>query len=72
MAATAFIDAGHPVVRAFAARAVAGAEMDPERTSGLFPAVRDEIRSDPYQLSDDPDGYLRSSGTDRDVRTAVR
>jgi hypothetical protein len=55
--ATAFIDAGHPDVRAFAERTVAGATTDRERISRLFTAARDEIRYDPYQLSYDPQDY---------------
>lgn len=61
VAATAFIDAGHPDVRAFAERAVAGATADPERISRLFTAVRDEIRYDPYRLSYDPQDYVASN-----------
>jgi transglutaminase-like putative cysteine protease len=65
VAATAFIDAGHPDVRAFAERAVAGVETDPERISRLFTAVRDEIRYDPYQLSHDPEDYVASNVINR-------
>ena len=60
VAATAFIDAGHPDVREFAERAVAAATTDRERISRLFTAVRDQIRYDPYQLSYDPQDYLAS------------
>ena len=59
--ATAFIDAEHPDVRAFAERAVSGAKTDRERISRLFTAVRDEIRYDPYQLSYDPQDYVASN-----------
>jgi transglutaminase-like putative cysteine protease len=45
-APTAFIGAGHPSVRAFAERAVAGAVTERERISRFFFAVRDEIRYD--------------------------
>ena len=61
VAPTAFIDAGHPAVRGFAARAVAGATTDRERVSRLFAAVRDEIRYDPYELSHDPQTYVASN-----------
>jgi transglutaminase-like putative cysteine protease len=61
VAATAFIDAGHPGVRAFAERALAGASTDRERISRLFTAVRDEIRYDPYRLSHDPHDYVASN-----------
>ena len=59
--ATAFIDAEHPAVRAFAEGAVDGAMTDRERISRLFAAVRDEIRYDPYQLSYDPHDYVASN-----------
>jgi len=61
VAATAFIDAGHPAVRAFAERAVTGATTERERISRLFAAVRDEIRYDPYKLSHDPQDYVASN-----------
>ena len=61
LAATAFIDAGHPRVRAFAERAVADAATDPERVSRLFNAVRDDIRYDPYRLSHEPQAYVASN-----------
>jgi transglutaminase-like putative cysteine protease len=61
LAATAFIDAGHPRVRSFAERAVAEATTDGERISRLFSAVRDEIRYDPYQLSREPQAYVASN-----------
>ncbi len=60
LAPTEFIDAEHPTVRAFAARAVADASTDPERISRLFTVVRDEIRYDPYQLSHEPGEYIAS------------
>ena len=61
MAATAFIDAGHADVRAFAQRAIAGATTDQDRVSRLFTAVRDGVRYDPYELSYDPKDYVASS-----------
>jgi transglutaminase-like putative cysteine protease len=61
LAATSFIDAGHPTVRTFAERAVAEAASDRERISRLFTAVRDEIRYDPYQLSHEPQDYVASN-----------
>ena len=61
VAATAFIDAGHPDIRAFAERSVAGTTTDRERISRLFTAVRDGIRYDPYQLSYDPQDYVASN-----------
>lgn len=65
LAATAFIDAEHPNVRAFAQRAVGDAATDRERVSRLFAAVRDEIRYDPYQLSHEPEGYVASNVIER-------
>jgi transglutaminase-like putative cysteine protease len=61
LAATGFIDAEHPSVRTFAQRAVAEAATDRERISRLFTAVRDEIRYDPYQLSQEPRDYIASN-----------
>jgi transglutaminase-like putative cysteine protease len=61
LAATPFIDAEHPKVRAFAERAVAEAATDRERISRLFTAVRDQIRYDPYQLSHQPQAYVASN-----------
>jgi transglutaminase-like putative cysteine protease len=61
LAPTGFIDAAHPTVRAFAQRAVAEAPTDRERVSRLFTAVRDEIRYDPYQLSQEPERYVASN-----------
>ena len=49
-----FVDADHPDVVAFAARATAGAGSDREKAVALFYAVRDGIRYDPYALSADP------------------
>ncbi|MGZ3324116.1 MAG: transglutaminase-like domain-containing protein [Xanthobacteraceae bacterium] len=65
LAATAFIDAEHPNVRAFAQRAVADAATEGERVSRLFTAVRDEIRYDPYKLSHEPEGYVARNVIDR-------
>jgi transglutaminase-like putative cysteine protease len=61
LAATTFIDADHPAVGAFVERAVGDAGSDRERVSRLFTAVRDEIRYDPYTLSDDPRAYVASN-----------
>lgn len=60
LAATAFIDADAPAVRAFAAEAAAGAADEHEAASRLFAAVRDGIRYDPYRLPTDAPSY---SGT---------
>jgi transglutaminase-like putative cysteine protease len=71
LASTAFIDAGHPSVRAFAERAVAMAGTDPERISGLFTAVRDGIRYDPYTLSHAPKDYIASNVLTRGVAYCI-
>ena len=71
LAATAFIDAGHPTVRAFAERAVADAVTGRERISRLFTAVRDEIRYDPYQLSHNPRDYIASNVISRGVAFCI-
>ena len=60
LAATAFIDAEHPDVRAFARRAAEPASDNADRIRRLFVAVRDEIRYDPYTASTDPDEYVAS------------
>lgn len=61
LASTAFIDATHPTVQAFAERAVGDAASARERVSRLFTAVRDEIRYDPYRLSYEPEDYVASN-----------
>ena len=71
LASTAFIDAEHPNVRAFAQRAVADAATDRERVSRLFTAVRDDIRYDPYQLSHEPQDYVASNVISRGVAFCI-
>lgn len=61
LAATDFVDSGHPAVRAFVERVVGGATGTPAVVSRLFAAVRDEIRYDPYSLSSDPGDYRASA-----------
>jgi transglutaminase-like putative cysteine protease len=56
-----FVDSDHPAVVSFAARVTEGAATDREKAVALFYAVRDEIRYDPYQLSDDPETYRASA-----------
>ena len=56
-----FVDAEHPDVVAFAARATAGARSDREKAVALFYAVRDGIRYDPYAISADPETYRASA-----------
>ena len=57
----AFVDADHPDVSAFAARATEGATTDREKAVALFYAVRDGIRYDPYRLSADAETYRASA-----------
>jgi transglutaminase-like putative cysteine protease len=71
LAATAYIDVGHPSVRAFADRAVGRAATDRERISRLFTAVRDQIRYDPYQLSYEPVDYVASNVIARGVAYCI-
>jgi transglutaminase-like putative cysteine protease len=60
--AGATIDANHPAVRALAAQATAGAADEHERAVGLYYAVRDGIRYDPYGIELTVEG-LRASTT---------
>ncbi|UBU18001.1 transglutaminase-like domain-containing protein [Nonomuraea gerenzanensis] len=62
LAATAFLDADHPVVREFAARATAGARTVTDRAVRLYYAVRDDILYDVYDIDMSRDG-LRASAT---------
>ena len=62
LAASATVDADHPVVREFAERAAADAADDRERAVRLYYAVRDGIRYDPYGIALDVEG-LRASTT---------
>jgi transglutaminase-like putative cysteine protease len=71
LAATAFIDAEHPTVHAFAKRAVSDAATDQDRISRLFTAVRDEIRYDPYQISHEPRDYVASNVISRGVAYCI-
>lgn len=59
LAATALIDSDHPAVVAFAARHARGAD-DRERAVGLYHAVRDEFRYDPYRIDLSPEGMRAS------------
>ncbi|NUP03203.1 MAG: transglutaminase domain-containing protein [Nonomuraea sp.] len=60
LASTEFLDAGHPVVREFAAKAAAGATTPTDRAVRLYYAVRDTILYDVYDVDMSPDG-LRAS-----------
>jgi transglutaminase-like putative cysteine protease len=61
LAATPFLDHGHPAVQAFARDAVVGAGSPRERAVRLFDAVRDRIRYDPYHVRLAPQGFRAST-----------
>lgn len=61
VAATAFLDLGHPDVVAFVERVTEGADGETDAVRRLFAAVRDELRYDPYELPTDPAGYRASA-----------
>jgi transglutaminase-like putative cysteine protease len=63
LAPTAYLDADHPDVSAWAERVCrqAGATTDRDKAVALFLAVRDGIRYDPYVVSGDPTSYRASS-----------
>jgi transglutaminase-like putative cysteine protease len=60
LAPTAYLDCDEPSVRAFAARATAGAASERERAVRLFYAVRDGWRYDPFAITLDPSAYVAS------------
>lgn len=62
---TAFLDADHPRVRAFAADAAAGATDPIERAVRLYYAVRDGLRYDPYSIEFAPDAFTASAILER-------
>jgi transglutaminase-like putative cysteine protease len=57
---TFFIDTGSEAVRGFVDRVAGGARDEHETVARLFAAVRDGIRSDPYNVSGDPEDYRAS------------
>ncbi|MCK5751495.1 MAG: transglutaminase domain-containing protein [Mycobacterium sp.] len=60
LARSRFLDIDHATVRTFTREAVGTAGTDREKARRLFAAVRDEIRYDPYSVSDDPEHYRAS------------
>ena len=60
LGATDFLDIEHESVRAFTAAAIGDASSDRDKARRLFAAVRDQIRYDPYTVSDDPAHYRAS------------
>lgn len=60
LARSRFLDIDHATVRTFTREAVGTAGTDREKARRLFAAVRDEIRYDPYTVSDDPEHYRAS------------
>lgn len=69
--ATFFIDSENPEIRDFAADRIRGAKTDTDKAIGLFYAVRDEIRYDPYSLRTAPEAFKASSTLDRKVGWCV-
>lgn len=61
LAPTYYLDHDTPAVRAFAERAAGGAETATDKAARLFYAVRDEVRYDPYTMSDDREAYRASN-----------
>lgn len=64
LAPTALIDSDHPAVQAFAAEHARGAD-DRGRALGLFYAVRDRIRYDPYRIDLSPAGMRASAAIEK-------
>jgi len=60
LTASTFLDIHHATVQAFTQDAVGDADTDREKARRLFAAVRDQIRYDPYTVSDKPDHYRAS------------
>ena len=60
LAPTLLIDSDHPAVAAFAAEHGRGAD-DRERALGIFMAVRDGFRYDPYRVDLSPEGMKASA-----------
>jgi transglutaminase-like putative cysteine protease len=67
LAPTAFVDANHPEIRAFAEAVAGGADTDVERVARLFRDVRDRIAYDPYVVDLRPE-VLRASAVLRSER----
>ncbi|MEK9647472.1 MAG: transglutaminase family protein [Alphaproteobacteria bacterium] len=57
---TYYLDYDDPSVGAFAEKAIAGATNDKQKAVQAFYAVRDEIRYDPYRITDRADAYKAS------------
>ncbi|WP_428380013.1 transglutaminase-like domain-containing protein [Nevskia ramosa] len=62
LAATDFIDADHPTIRAFAAEVIGDLTDPREKAVALYYAVRDRLRYDPYTV-DLSDHALKASTT---------
>jgi transglutaminase-like putative cysteine protease len=61
LSATAFIDSDHPAVIDYATQAVGDARTDIDKAIGLYYAVRDDIRYDPYAIDLSPSGMRAST-----------
>ncbi|WP_026303071.1 transglutaminase-like domain-containing protein [Jongsikchunia kroppenstedtii] len=60
LASSRFLDIDHSSVQAFTRDAVGAANSDRDKARRLFAAVRDQIRYDPYTVSDNPEHYQAS------------
>ena len=60
LAATSFMDYGHPAVAAFVREAVGDAATDRDKAVRLYYAVRDRIRYDPYRFSMERENFKAS------------
>lgn len=65
LAPTRFLDFDHPVVAEYAGGILSGAGPSAELAAGLFVAVRDDIRYDPYRISLAPADMTASACLDR-------
>lgn len=59
--ATFFLDSEHDAIKKFTRQVTSDAASDGQRATALFAAVRDEIRYNPYSISQEPADYRASS-----------
>lgn len=71
LAATHYFDTGHPLIRAFVDKAIAGETTDIGRAIKLFYAVRDGWRYDPFSILSSSDSYIASNILQRNVGYCV-
>lgn len=58
---TDFIDSDHPRITAYADAICSGLDSDTEKAVALFYGVRDDIRYDPYSMTDRPEAVKASA-----------